>query len=751
MRLRALASVLIVALATSSFGQAPEPAPTLAELRAGLEDPAIPVAERARRALEVASTLDQAAQRTSNPAERQARWNDAIALLDGFVSANPEVESARLIRFQAGVYAWAVAQGLVDRAELSVETAPIRLEATKGLEAAVGRLRAVPLKPDEATQPFGQNLRFRLAQAIADRARLLPERSPGRLDLEREALGLLDPMLTAPRLGGFARLLRSDLAGRLGLFGQAQLEVEEAAKADPPPPIPALLAAKVTALAGREMFAEARAAIDAAKVDEPLKGLLRLRVVLDRRAELPPGKARGEVDAEAFRIAETFRGSSRPESRRGLIELARAIDEPTLDAPAEWWDLLAEGHLRLGDPSRAGRLDAKGGDRAEALGKPELAATLRFRAGGCLFEAEKFEEADARLSSLVASPTAPRATRARAGMLRALARGRGLALKQPWTSRKAYLDALESQTRDFGDDPASGEARWLLGKARLASGDRAGANQLWAGIAHGNARWLEAQLASAELLREDVEGQRINRDAAASRKSIEIARNALRKGLDQASDGLEAMELGLRKMKLELIPEAGSPGEALETCDRLLRKASTPEQHELARLGRMVALAQLGRFLEAERIAREDARVASPRAVLPALRLLDRSATDTDGDLSRRRFGLILRIFTSRFVDRPEELDPADRDEVRVRHIRALIFSGDLPAARSDLTAWGGPGRAEDEELLRSLADMYLRLDAFDLAAEAERLRASRLLAGSPLWFDARYGLALAYFRSDRF
>jgi hypothetical protein len=131
--------------------------------------------------------------------------------------------------------------------------------------------------------------------------------------------------------------------------------------------------------------------------------------------------------------------------------------------------------------------------------------------------------------------------------------------------------------------------------------------------------------------------------------------------------------------------------------------------------------------------------------------LLDRSATDTDGDLSRRRFGLILRIFTSRFVDRPEELDPADRDEVRVRHIRALIFSGDLPAARSDLTAWGGPGRAEDEELLRSLADMYLRLDAFDLAAEAERLRASRLLAGSPLWFDARYGLALAYFRSDRF
>ena len=52
--------------------------------------------------------------------------------------------------------------------------------------------------------------------------------------------------------------------------------------------------------------------------------------------------------------------------------------------------------------------------------------------------------------------------------------------------------------------------------------------------------------------------------------------------------------------------------------------------------------------------------------------------------------------------------------------------------------------------LLRDLADTYTRLDAYELAADVQRLRAKNLPSGSPSWFDARYGLALAYYRSGK-
>ena len=101
-------------------------------------------------------------------------------------------------------------------------------------------------------------------------------------------------------------------------------------------------------------------------------------------------------------------------------------------------------------------------------------------------------------------------------------------------------------------------------------------------------------------------------------------------------------------------------------------------------------------------------------------------------------------------IDRIEQIPPADRDQVRLQHVRALLFSGDPAAARKEVIAWGGPGETDDPELLRDLADLYLRLDAFALVIDVERLRAGRLTPGSLPWFEARYGLALAYYRSDR-
>ena len=746
----------IVGIAALIIGGWPSPSlalaesPEAAELRARLANPSTSLEERSRRAIEGTAILDQLAQQSTNAPARRARWSEAVGVLDEFNAANPVIESAPLLRFQAGVYRWAEGRSLLDQSELSPGDAVLRAEATRSLDDSVRRFRSIAVKPGEVNGVFGQNVRFRLAQAIADRSKLEPEGDPARNASEREAIGLLDATLTTPGLRSFARLLRAELSNRLGLFGQSQMELEQSEKSNPPPPAAAILETRVAALSGRRQYDEARKAIDDAKVGANLKALLRLRVVLARRREKAPGAERKGVDEEAFRAAEGFRGSGQPEARRGLMELARTIDEPAEPSSPDFWDLLAEGQLRLGDPVRAGRLVGKGADRAEAVGSPEKAASLRYKAGAYLFEAEKFAEADGQLAMVGGSKAAPRDLKARAGMLRALAKGRGVATRQDGASKDAYLALLESQVRDYPNEPSSGEARWLLGQVRSAAGRSEEAVDLWSGIVHGHPRWLEANILVADRLRQAVEAQRINRDSSAIAAKMELARKSLRKALDQSSEGPEGVALSTQLVRLELIPESGRPPIAVETCDRLLRGAARPEEHRVARTLRMVGLAQAGRAFDAEQVAKAEAKLDDFPVLLEALRLLDRSASEAEADLSRRRFGLIARVLTLRMIDQFESLPAGIKDEVRLHHARALLFSGDPSGAKKEIAAWGGPTGPVDGELLRELADLYLRLDAFALAIDAERYRASRLEPGSLPWFESRYAMSLAYYRSDK-
>ena len=55
-----------------------------------------------------------------------------------------------------------------------------------------------------------------------------------------------------------------------------------------------------------------------------------------------------------------------------------------------------------------------------------------------------------------------------------------------------------------------------------------------------------------------------------------------------------------------------------------------------------------------------------------------------------------------------------------------------------------------DADGLRDLADTLVRLEAYGLAVDIERLRIKSLKPGSPGWFESRYGLALAFYRSQK-
>ena len=310
-------------------------------------------------------------------------------------------------------------------------------------------------------------------------------------------------------------------------------------------------------------------------------------------------------------------------------------------------------------------------------------------------------------------------------MLRALARGRAVATREPGASGRLSVGAGGAGPR-LPRRPGTGEARWLLGQVRLAAGRPEEAMALWSGIPHGHPRWLEARLI-ADRLREAVEVQRINRDQSAT--AAKMDQPAGRSGPPSTGRaGGESVALTLRLARLELIPDAGRPPR------RPRRLRPGPQAGGRARAapggpalpdggaGRRPA----GRPRPRRSPGPRPGPTRPPTSSRPS-GSLDRSAGEAESELSRRRLGLIARVLTARLVDHLDQLPAAFRDEARLHHARALLFSGDPAAASKEIADWGGPAGDGDDELLRELADTYLRLDAFILAIDAERFRAGRL------------------------
>ena len=718
----------------------------LATLREQVNNPALDITRRERLALEMAATLDRAAQTAILTNERRTRLSEAIESLDTFVWQNPRSPQERHIRLQAGIYLWAQARSWSEQWELTPTDLAAREQAVKVLHAVTDRLGALEAERPGAMDVTSQNVRFRLARALADRAGFEREASTERRRRQEEALTVLErPAITERTLQGFAHLLRGELLGRLGNAEAAKAAWEAASKSTPPPPPESLLEARVSILLGQDQFDEALRALEASKVESIARNVLALQVRLAQRASLS-GKARTAAESEAFRLARSLRDLSKAEGQRAVLSLARALKEPDAVQGPDAWHALAEGYSGLGDLDYASALEVRGADRAEALGRHEQAATSRLRAGAFLYQAGKYREADPLLSRVAEDPMAG-PSRPNAGSLRALARGRALALKRAGATLKNYLAALEYQIKEFPDDSTANEARWLLGKARLATGDREAARRLWAAIPQGHPRWLESRVATAHQMQEELDNQRLSGDQTLALKLFAEARTLLRTSLAAARAAPEKDEINLLLARLELIAGVGHPEEALRLAEAVQATAVGPEVRGKAGRLRLVALAELNRFVEAEKVARVEVQKASAAESIETARILDHSISETDSDLRLRRTGLIIRVIVARSLERPDALSPVQLAEARIRLSRALLLSGDDIGARKALGDGSFSALSASEPLLRDLADVYSRLDAFVLAVDVHRLRTHRAAAGSLAWLDARYGLALALYR----
>jgi hypothetical protein len=414
---------------------------------------------------------------------------------------------------------------------------------------------------------------------------------------------------------------------------------------------------------------------------------------------------------------------------------------------------MAAAYSAAGDPMSAGAQMTLAAKRALALGQGEEAKSYQLRAGGLLYQAGKFAVADQVLSEIADHP-GPTAIRAKAGMLRALARGRLVALALPGSSPSKYSAALEQQLHDFPTDPATDEARWLLGTMAEADSNRERALGLWTAIGARSPRWLESRRAILKLNRDQLEIAHANADRKQMTELLERADQFVKASVEQVPSESAKTELLLERARLDLTPSVGSPERARELCEQVIRHPADSAHQYRARMLRLVALVQMGRYVEAEREAHSHSAWRAPAetsVLFDAIRLLDQCASTAESDLRQRRFGLALRLIVESILKSDEELAALDRSELAIRQTRALLFTGADREARQSLSAWSElDGFSQNDQILRDLGDTYNRLEIYSHAIDVERLRMKNSVPGSLAWFEARYGLALAYFHTGK-
>jgi hypothetical protein len=739
----------------------------VATLRQQFEDSDVSVAQRERVALEAAATLDRAAQAAPTAEASRARWAQAIALLDEFGKAHPDQPRRREFGFQAAVYQWAIARSLTEQADTAPDPRAVQAEALAALDNSIERLKKVEGTQALSGEVLDQNIRFRLAQALIDRVGLLPADNEDRNRSEKHALTLLELPMTEPALRGYALLLKAELLARMGAsrdpgtgaltddaerkanIEKASQAAEAAARNVPPPPAFALLESRVAILQARRSYPAAIQAIDAAKGDDVARAALAIRVLLDQRAALKPDDpTRPALDSEILKRLTKLEKRNEPEIVRTRLAVGRSIRSLGPESEPSDFGLLAECRLAMKDPKGAAGLADQGADRAMALGRKPEETALRMRSGAILFQAGLFSDADLPLSKVIDDDNAG-SIRPKASLIRAMARGRGVIAGQAGCTPASYQKALDDHLKAYPDDPTAGEASWLLARVRRGEGRTKEATKLFAAIPASHPRWLDARRSMAEIDQNALEAARQTGDRSQVRADTEAARARIVETLALAKTDAERVAIELDRVRLELIPDVGSSEAAREICDRLLKAAATPELRDSVRRLRVVALAKLNRMIEAEQETRDLVKRSASVDLLRVAKLLDQNAMASDSEVVRRRFGMLMSLMTDKVAQDLESL-PADlKLEANLRNARALLLSGNIQVARRALNAVANSAALNDDQL-RDLADAYDRLDAQGLVVEVQRLRSRKQVTGSSAWFDARYGQALAYYRSGQ-
>ncbi len=563
-------------------------------LRKQILDSSAPMPTRQDAAMELAETLDRAGQAAKSEENCRSLWKRAWTELESFNQANPRHTRAAMFGLQAAVYRWVEASSWARQAELSPADKTARARALTGFEAAIEPLGTLvrSLSDKKDLSLVEQNARYRLGKAVCDLAHVEAESSDAEHvrkadSTRRRALAVLNPTFAERSLAGRAKLLEARVLADLGQFVEASKSLEEAVLT-PKLPEDEVLPIRTSILIGKGQYDQALALIKSSKAGRTLKERLSIEVKLSLAIRLAPGPERLAAESEVFADLAKLRENGGEDATLALITLSRKLSEPTAGQPASAFDALADAKRASGDFKSAAKLELKASEIAKSKGHESQSRDFAFKSGALLYQAGEFLDAAEALSKLRDEPSAGE-LRPKAGMLRALALGKVLHDKDRDKTRQAYLDSLTAQIRDFPNDKTVAEARWLLGEQFALAGKQDEAVSTWANIPKTHPRWIDAQIAMAQVRQDELDLERLGGDKPTIAAKYTSAKAILDKALEEAgNDRSAATELELARARLDLTPGVDQAENARLICKRLKLQA-TRETQRLRALGLEIA------------------------------------------------------------------------------------------------------------------------------------------------------------------
>jgi len=724
-----------------------------------MRDESTPLEERAEAVLEAARRLDEAARVQPSLEARARRWSMAVALLDRFSDENPAHPGFLAFELQAGSLRWAEGKSWARRFERDSTDETVRDRAIEALDDAIDRFRATWIRvrdrPD--LREVLQATRLQYAQALTDRADLEEDEVQAG-DFRQQALARLQGFLedAGEQPPTEAVLLRIRLLIDLDRLSEAEsawsgIEGRVDLSKDP------TLETRVDLLLALKRFHDAVELTADSELDRAERDLRALIVRSRQRLELFPGQERLEIEREIFERLKRLRDDEAPQLRPALLAVARAMTQPdSQDDPAAW-ALLADGYQLLGKTSRAVDLNRTAARLAEAADAARDAWLYRYKAAALLTRAGRLTEAVESLDALAKAardPDTPAADelRTNASLLEALVRGRLAAASGSHpTLVQGYERSLRRHIEAFPTDPSAHEARWALGRLKLRTGDVDEAVALWQAIPLDQAHGMEARVEAARARKREAERRWAEGNRAAARSKIEDALELLETARGQTQDPEAIREIELAQAELELTPGVGFPARAITWLEHVVQTAIDPNRRARAERLRAVAVAIEGRPEEADEAIARVIADGEPADWVELARRLDQLVAAGLSDSKAARASAHVRRLAERALQDPGLADDSGIEAIaRVLRIQGQFGSGDVRGARASARSWAEELDPETLPLdvLERLCDAYEQLGLYEPAVPAYRVLTKARTPGTLPWFEARYGLAVAYYRS---
>ena len=741
-----------------------------------LEDSGEGTREQVKWTVQLMRTLSAEA-RQAGQQQRDTLWDQAGEVAESFVVEHREHPQLVLLRVHAALIQLARGELEQFEAEVAPDRETAMQKARQGLREGIRNLalleRELPaMIPQAPRRAEGElltageltslhnNVRYQLGRAYRNQAMSYPAEGDDRIAaLQRAATQLEKPLTQLAEDDPLTVEVIRELASCLRLQGKLEPATQQLARLDE------------MVLPARQLLAiraeRVQLALAAGKTDQAITLLQQPRrvggvispeldmavldtylVILEKARQQMDKQRVSQLQDQALQLVRTIRNDHGGYwGRRAEIRLVQAVGQQGDLANLGIMQQAADDLYLRGKLVEAISAYEKAGQLAHQQEADDQAFPLYYKAALVSLKQENIPAFIDRLRKLSAlMPEHPQAPLAH---LKAIQQAHALGQEEEaW--QVTYQQMLVAHLELWPSDKSTDQVRLWLGSMAREAGDWVKAIEYYQGISVGEPRFpvilevletcwtnllaqldpdqrgpgLQQALAYFQPLYQDANGQFQDRWSVAARQALLVT----------------------SRLQLRFMPTPYPQVERLVQAGRTGLPAAGDQFLSQANAILMVALAGQGKLEEADQLLGQIGQQDPQRLfeIMQSLSELAEKSSGTGGRLAT----LQLKLF-ERSAGQRQQLAPAQQLRWDLAHARAMAAAGEQPQAARMLKQLS-MAHPQSAGVQRALADVLM--DGADAASwQAAQLQWRRILARAQpqgmLWYEAKYAIALAYFK----